>query len=65
MLCLLFALLLQVSFQLLSRANLAKSSAQQALSASNTTFDEVEGILKNLKGELSQSCLVLLAANVL
>uniref|UniRef100_A0A670HMV2 Laminin subunit gamma 2 n=1 Tax=Podarcis muralis TaxID=64176 RepID=A0A670HMV2_PODMU len=39
-----------VSVQLLSRANLAKSKAQQALSAGNATFDEVDSILKNLKG---------------
>ncbi|KAG6930808.1 laminin subunit gamma 2 [Chelydra serpentina] len=38
------------SSQLLSRANLAKSRAQQALSAGNATFYEVELILKNLKG---------------
>ncbi|XP_061490051.1 laminin subunit gamma-2 isoform X2 [Rhineura floridana] len=38
-----------VSVQLLSRANLAKSKAQQALRAGNTTFDEVDGILKNLR----------------
>ncbi|XP_067391238.1 laminin subunit gamma-2 isoform X2 [Emydura macquarii macquarii] len=38
------------SIQLLSRANLAKSSAQQALSAGNATFYEVELILKNLRG---------------
>uniref|UniRef100_A0A670HPN4 Laminin subunit gamma 2 n=1 Tax=Podarcis muralis TaxID=64176 RepID=A0A670HPN4_PODMU len=45
-----FVCLLQVSVQLLSRANLAKSKAQQALSAGNATFDEVDSILKNLKG---------------
>uniref|UniRef100_A0A8C4YCL3 Laminin subunit gamma 2 n=1 Tax=Gopherus evgoodei TaxID=1825980 RepID=A0A8C4YCL3_9SAUR len=39
-----------VSSQLLSRANLAKSRAQQALSAGNATFYEVELILKNLRG---------------
>uniref|UniRef100_A0A8C0J1Y3 Laminin subunit gamma 2 n=1 Tax=Chelonoidis abingdonii TaxID=106734 RepID=A0A8C0J1Y3_CHEAB len=38
------------SSQLLSRANLAKSRAQQALSAGNATFYEVELILKNLRG---------------
>ncbi|XP_062973267.1 laminin subunit gamma-2 [Elgaria multicarinata webbii] len=37
------------SVQLLSRANLAKSMAQRALSAGNATFDEVDGILKNLR----------------
>uniref|UniRef100_A0A8C8RNI8 Laminin subunit gamma 2 n=1 Tax=Pelusios castaneus TaxID=367368 RepID=A0A8C8RNI8_9SAUR len=40
----------QTSIQLLSRANLAKSGAQQALSAGNATFYEVELILKNLRG---------------
>ncbi|NXF03389.1 LAMC2 protein, partial [Smithornis capensis] len=35
--------------QLLSRANLAKSTALQAVSAGNTTFYEVEQILKSLK----------------
>ncbi|XP_053103696.1 laminin subunit gamma-2 [Hemicordylus capensis] len=38
-----------VSVQMLSRVNLAKSRAQQALSAGNATFDEVKGILKNLR----------------
>ncbi|XP_066480634.1 laminin subunit gamma-2 [Tiliqua scincoides] len=38
-----------VLVQLLSRANLAKSRAQQALSAGNSTLDEVNGILKNLR----------------
>ncbi|XP_027679461.2 laminin subunit gamma-2 [Chelonia mydas] len=38
------------SSQLLSRANLAKSRAQQALNAGNATFYEVELILKNLRG---------------
>nr|XP_060630471.1 laminin subunit gamma-2 [Anolis sagrei ordinatus] len=38
-----------VSIQLLSRVNLAKSKAQQALSAGNATFDEVDSILKNLR----------------
>ncbi|XP_074858922.1 laminin subunit gamma-2 [Carettochelys insculpta] len=37
------------SSQLLSRATLAKSSAQQALSAGNATFYEVELILRNLR----------------
>ncbi|XP_025061969.1 laminin subunit gamma-2 isoform X2 [Alligator sinensis] len=35
--------------QLLSRANLAKSRAQQALSAGNATFSEVDRVLKNLR----------------
>ncbi|XP_009953426.1 PREDICTED: laminin subunit gamma-2 [Leptosomus discolor] len=35
--------------QLLSRANLAKSTALQAVSAGNTTFYEVEQILKSLR----------------
>nr|XP_034979554.1 laminin subunit gamma-2 [Zootoca vivipara] len=39
-----------VSVQLMSRANLAKSKAQQALSAGNATFDDIDSILKNLKG---------------
>ncbi|XP_042320283.1 laminin subunit gamma-2-like [Sceloporus undulatus] len=38
-----------VSVQLLSRANLAKSKAQQAMSVGNATFDEVDNILKNLR----------------
>ena len=42
---------LQKSDQLLSRANLAKSRAQEALSMGNATFYEVENILKNLRGE--------------
>lgn len=42
---------LQTSDQLLSRANLAKSRAQEALSMGNATFYEVENILKNLRGE--------------
>lgn len=42
---------LQQSAQLLSRANLAKSRAQEALSMGNATFYEVENILKNLRGE--------------
>lgn len=42
---------LQKSGQLLSRANLAKSRAQEALSMGNATFYEVENILKNLRGE--------------
>lgn len=41
---------LQTSDQLLSRANLAKSRAQEALSTGNATFYEVENILKNLRG---------------
>lgn len=41
----------QKSDQLLSRANLAKSRAQEALSMGNATFYEVENILKNLRGE--------------
>lgn len=40
---------LQKSGQLLSRANLAKSRAQEALSMGNATFYEVENILKNLR----------------
>ncbi|NXA11943.1 LAMC2 protein, partial [Sapayoa aenigma] len=36
--------------QLLSRANLAKSTALQAVGAGNATFYEVEQILKSLKG---------------
>lgn len=39
----------QSSGQLLSRANLAKSRAQEALSVGNATFYEVENILKNLR----------------
>ncbi|XP_006143943.1 laminin subunit gamma-2 isoform X1 [Tupaia chinensis] len=39
----------QTSDQLLSRANLAKSRAQEALNMGNTTFYEVENILKNLR----------------
>ncbi|PNJ53691.1 LAMC2 isoform 3 [Pongo abelii] len=39
----------QKSDQLLSRANLAKSRAQEALSMGNATFYEVESILKNLR----------------
>nr|Q8HZI9.1 RecName: Full=Laminin subunit gamma-2; AltName: Full=Epiligrin subunit gamma; AltName: Full=Kalinin subunit gamma; AltName: Full=Laminin-5 subunit gamma; AltName: Full=Nicein subunit gamma; Flags: Precursor [Equus caballus]AAM03454.1 laminin 5 gamma 2 subunit [Equus caballus] len=39
----------QTSDQLLSRANLAKSRAQEALSMGNATFYEVENILKNLR----------------
>lgn len=39
----------QTSDQLLSRANLAKSRAQEALSTGNATFYEVENILKNLR----------------
>ncbi|XP_007935855.1 laminin subunit gamma-2 [Orycteropus afer afer] len=39
----------QKSDQLLSRANLAKSRAQNALSMGNATFYEVENILKNLR----------------
>lgn len=42
---------LQTSDQLLSRANLAKSRAQEALSMGNATFYEVENILKNLRGK--------------
>lgn len=41
---------LQTSDQLLSRANLAKNRAQEALSTGNATFYEVENILKNLRG---------------
>ncbi|KAF7241304.1 Laminin subunit gamma-2 [Varanus komodoensis] len=37
------------SAQLLSRANLAKTSAQQALSAGNATLADVDGILKSLR----------------
>ncbi|XP_048338443.1 laminin subunit gamma-2 [Sphaerodactylus townsendi] len=37
------------SIQLLSRANLAKSTAQKALSAGNASLEEVDGILKNLR----------------
>uniref|UniRef100_A0A8D0GBE9 Laminin subunit gamma 2 n=1 Tax=Sphenodon punctatus TaxID=8508 RepID=A0A8D0GBE9_SPHPU len=40
----------QISIRLLSRANLAKTRAQQALTAGNATFYEVDGILKNLQG---------------
>ncbi|KAM5239301.1 laminin subunit gamma-2 [Ctenodactylus gundi] len=40
---------MQKSDQLLSRANLAKSRAQEALSMGNATFYEVENILKNLR----------------
>ncbi|NWR58462.1 LAMC2 protein, partial [Bucorvus abyssinicus] len=36
--------------QLLSRANLARSTALQAVSAGNTTFYEMEQILKSLRG---------------
>ncbi|XP_062437141.1 laminin subunit gamma-2 isoform X3 [Rhea pennata] len=36
--------------QLLSRANLARSIAQEAVSAGNATFYEVEQILKSLRG---------------
>ncbi|XP_069890397.1 laminin subunit gamma-2 [Dipodomys merriami] len=39
----------QKAGQLLSRANLAKSRAQEALSMGNATFYEVESILKNLR----------------
>ncbi|KAF6074846.1 laminin subunit gamma 2 [Phyllostomus discolor] len=39
----------QNSAQLLSRANLAKRRAQEALSMGNATFYEVENILKNLR----------------
>ncbi|XP_057584126.1 laminin subunit gamma-2 [Hippopotamus amphibius kiboko] len=39
----------QKSDQLLSRANFAKSRAQEALSMGNATFYEVENILKNLR----------------
>ncbi|XP_073903384.1 laminin subunit gamma-2 [Castor canadensis] len=39
----------QKADQLLSRANLAKSRAQEALSMGNATFYEVENILKNLR----------------
>ncbi|XP_038613826.1 laminin subunit gamma-2 [Tachyglossus aculeatus] len=39
----------QKSDQLLSRANLAKSRAQEAMSMGNATFYEVESILKNLR----------------
>ncbi|GAB1285544.1 Laminin subunit gamma-2 [Apodemus speciosus] len=39
----------QTSDQLLSRANLAKNRAQEALSMGNATFYEVESILKNLR----------------
>lgn len=39
----------QTSDQLLSRANLAKNRAQEALSMGNATFYEVENILKNLR----------------
>ncbi|XP_012969728.3 laminin subunit gamma-2 isoform X2 [Mesocricetus auratus] len=39
----------QTSDQLLSRANLAKSRAQEALSTGNGTFYEVENILKSLR----------------
>ncbi|XP_036297904.1 laminin subunit gamma-2 [Pipistrellus kuhlii] len=39
----------QQSAQLLSRANLAKSRAQEALSMGNATFYEVENILKSLR----------------
>lgn len=38
--------------QLLSRANLARSTALQAMSAGNATFYEVEQILKSLRGNL-------------
>uniref|UniRef100_A0A8D2KTR3 Laminin subunit gamma 2 n=1 Tax=Varanus komodoensis TaxID=61221 RepID=A0A8D2KTR3_VARKO len=39
----------KASAQLLSRANLAKTSAQQALSAGNATLADVDGILKSLR----------------
>ncbi|POI19570.1 hypothetical protein CIB84_016685 [Bambusicola thoracicus] len=39
--------------QLLSRANLARSTALQAVSAGNATFYEVEQILKSLRGNFS------------
>ncbi|XP_028937151.1 laminin subunit gamma-2 [Ornithorhynchus anatinus] len=39
----------QKSDQLLSRANLARSRAQEAMSMGNATFYEVESILKNLR----------------
>lgn len=42
---------LQKSDQLLSRANLAKSRAQEALNMGNATFYEVENILRSLRGE--------------
>lgn len=38
--------------QLLSRANLARSTALEAVSAGNATFYEVEEILKSLRGNL-------------
>ena len=46
---------MQASVQLLSRANVAKSMADQALNAGNATLDEVDNILKNLRGELLKS----------
>jgi len=45
--------LLQMLTQLLSRANLARSTALQAVSAGNATFYEVEQILKSLRGNFS------------
>uniref|UniRef100_A0A670Y1Y5 Laminin subunit gamma 2 n=1 Tax=Pseudonaja textilis TaxID=8673 RepID=A0A670Y1Y5_PSETE len=39
----------QSSFQLLSRVNLAKQKAQQAVSAGDSAFNDVENILKKLR----------------
>lgn len=43
--------------QLLSRANLARSTALQAMSAGNATFYEVEQILKSLRGNVLETFL--------
>lgn len=45
----------QMLTQLLSRANLARSTALQAVSAGNATFYEVEQILKSLRGNFFPS----------
>lgn len=42
---------LQSSVQLLSRVNLAKQKAQQAVNAGDSAFNDVENILKKLRGE--------------
>ena len=45
----------QTLTQLLSRANLARSTALQAVSAGNATFYEVEQILKSLRGNILET----------
>lgn len=45
----------QTLTQLLSRANLARSTALQAVSAGNATFYEVEQILKSLRGNVLET----------